>query len=96
MYVQVPVYQWLRNGVEVPAATGGVLSLSAVSDVHVGLYTVRATNSCGEVSSDPIALTMLPDVPMITRDPSSATLPYDNAGVQLHVTVGQPCVPEPT
>jgi len=46
-----PTYQWLRNNIEVPGATGSALQLT-VNNRSTGIYQVRISNAVGTVLSD--------------------------------------------
>jgi uncharacterized repeat protein (TIGR01451 family) len=49
-------YQWQRNGVDVPGATGPTLLLNNVSPVELGVYRLRVSNNVGVALSDPAVL----------------------------------------
>ena len=57
-------YQWRRNGVDIPGATGAVLHIAAASALDAGQYAVEARNAAGAASSssntNTVAIT-LPD-----------------------------------
>ncbi len=57
-----PTFQWRRNGIALPGATGATLTLSDVRNSHAGDYDVEVTNSLGSVLSPAAPLTV------ITRD----------------------------
>jgi hypothetical protein len=44
-------YQWLKNGAVIPGATRAAYALSAVQQAHAAVYSVRAKNSVGTVTS---------------------------------------------
>ena len=44
-------YQWRKDGVNIPGATGSTLSLSAESRADIGNYSVVVSNSAGSVVS---------------------------------------------
>ncbi len=54
-----PTFQWRKDGVALPNATNGVLSLAGVSTNDAGNYTVVATNASGSTISAVAALTVL-------------------------------------
>lgn len=45
-------FQWARDGVPLPGATGATLTLNAVQAAQSGIYTVTVQNNLGEVTSD--------------------------------------------
>jgi hypothetical protein len=51
-------FQWFRNGVAIPGATGSSLSLSRLQESDAGSYTLLASNGFGSVSSSPAVLTV--------------------------------------
>jgi len=53
-----PTLQWFRNGVAIPGATTGTLSLSGVLASDAGDYTVTATNALGSATSSKATLTV--------------------------------------
>ena len=52
-------YQWLRNNAAVSGATGATYKFAATS-LKVGNYTVRVSNTKGNVTSSPASLTLRP------------------------------------
>jgi len=57
-------YQWYRDGVAVPFATGSTISIGTFNLDRVGAYTVVVTNTYGTVTSAPAGLTL--DLPILT------------------------------
>ncbi len=53
-----PSYQWQRNGVALPGATGATLTLNAVTAAEAGVYRVVVSNSAGSVTSSEASLTL--------------------------------------
>lgn len=53
-------YQWQKDGVEIPGATGPAFTLSAVTAADAGTYTVVIANRCGRVASEPAKLSAAP------------------------------------
>lgn len=51
-----PTYQWKKNGVDVPGATGATLVLTNVQPTDVGLYTVTVTSGGVAVTTAPVPL----------------------------------------
>lgn len=56
-------YQWMRNSVPLPGATGASLTLTGVEAPQVGDYTVDVTNVAGTVRSSAAALALDEVVP---------------------------------
>ena len=52
-------YQWMRNGVEIPGATGNSLSLTNVSRISEGSYALRVSNPVGTAFSQNALLRVL-------------------------------------
>ena len=52
-------YQWQRNGVAIPNATGLTYSVPSVSSAVAGNYTLLITNDFGDVVSNTVTLTSL-------------------------------------
>jgi len=51
-------YQWLKDDVEIPGATGAQLQLANPTAADTGVYRARVTNACGEALSLPAELTV--------------------------------------
>ena len=52
------LYQWCKNGVDIPGATGAMLTLTNISAADVGNYCVKVTNPDGSVTSITVPLTL--------------------------------------
>lgn len=63
-----PAYQWLFNGAAVSGATSATLTVRNVQPANTGNYSVRVSNSLGEITSAVVALTIAPP-PVITTQP---------------------------
>ncbi len=80
-------WQWKRNGIPVEngsgiaGADGPTLSISAASVAHSGNYTVTVSNSLGEATSDPVAVTILENPAAIA--PGFAPLTIGNTVRQI-------------
>ncbi|MEO5960809.1 MAG: immunoglobulin domain-containing protein, partial [Opitutaceae bacterium] len=79
VFSNLPVsYQWRKNSVAIPGATGASLTLNNVTAASAGSYTVFVSNSAGSVTSVPATLTVNPPVtilpPVITTQPGSQTV----------------------
>ncbi len=53
-------YQWYRDGVAIPGATGATLLLPSAQRFHAGAYTVRVSNALGTVTSPAASLAVAP------------------------------------
>jgi uncharacterized delta-60 repeat protein len=78
-------YEWFRNGVLVPGATGPTLTLATFSAAQAGTYAVRITNASGTLTSAPIVVTGI-GAPVIVVPPASADL-LSGADLTLSVEV---------
>ena len=67
-----PAYQWQKDGVNLPGATGASLVLASAQPADAGRYTVVVTNALGTATSTPAALTVNV-TPAITAQPGSQT-----------------------
>ncbi|MBI5770412.1 MAG: immunoglobulin domain-containing protein [Verrucomicrobia bacterium] len=77
-------YQWLKDGSPKSGATNATLTLTNVSALDAGNYSVAITGPGGTTISDPVTLTIgLP--PTITTHPASQTL---SVGATLTLNVG--------
>lgn len=54
-------YQWFKNGVAIPGATGASYTLPPVSFIDAGTYRVVIFNGCGGVVSEAALVTLLLD-----------------------------------
>lgn len=61
----LPSYQWRRNGVNIPGATGNSYTVSNATTADAGDYTVVATNSSGSITSAAGALTVIQIPPQV-------------------------------
>ena len=76
-------YQWRRNGVNIPGATGATYSIAGAQLADAGSYDVIVTNTAGSITSNAVTLTVnVP--PSITTQPQSQTVPV---GVNATFTV---------
>jgi hypothetical protein len=67
-------YQWLRNGVPIPGATGTFLEILDVQEDDGGDYTVVVTDAVGSVESHVAALVVLL-VPEVVTPPVNTAVP---------------------
>lgn len=63
-------YQWRKNNVNLPGATGSVYQIAAASAVEAGAYDVSVTGACGNVTS-PAATLNINSAPSIVLQPSA-------------------------
>ena len=68
--VDVPTYQWRRNGINLPGANFADLTIASATAADGGVYTCRVTNNCGLVTSDVATLT-------VDLNPTIVTEPVD-------------------
>lgn len=77
-------YQWLRNGVTITGANGAQLKLPAVSGSDAATYTVRVSNSAGNVTSAGAVLnvsavpTNTPVAPTVVTQPAAVAVNEGN------------------
>ena len=77
-----PVYQWLKNGTNLPGATGAILVFPSAHAGDVGTYSVVVSNAAGAVTSATATLTVGNTAPSLTPI-SDQTI---NVGVMLQLT----------
>jgi hypothetical protein len=51
-------YQWQKDGVDIPGATGSTYSLASVKPWHIGDYTIKVTDTYGTVTSEAATLSI--------------------------------------
>ncbi len=76
----VPTYQWQRNGVNLPGATGASLTINPTTMADAGTYTVIATNSQGIATSNSAVLIVKDVTPPVLSLPASQTLEATGPG----------------
>lgn len=77
-------FQWRRNGVVIPGATGATLTLTNLSAAHSGSYSLTVSNVFASVISDTAVLTVgIP--PVIGSQPLGQAAPV---GTNLVLSVG--------
>jgi hypothetical protein len=76
-------FQWLRDGAAVSGATSAVLTFDSAALPNAGSYTVRVTNSAGQIVSDSVLLNVVaadaPVAPTITAQPATLIVPLDGS-----------------
>ena len=65
-------YQWRKNGVNIPGATGTTFTISNAVPSDAGQYTAAITDANGTIFTDPAFLTFLPAT--ITQQPASVSI----------------------
>lgn len=76
-------YQWFKNGVGIPGATGETLIIPAVQTGDSGLYTVTVSNEGGSATSAGANVAVITP-PSIVTHPQAQTV---NAGAAVTLTV---------
>lgn len=76
-------YQWNKDGSAISGATSASYTINSVSSADAGSYTVTVSNSAGNTTSSPAALTVTAP-PTITAHPSAPTA---CAGSSVSMTV---------
>ncbi|MDO9512401.1 MAG: immunoglobulin domain-containing protein, partial [Bacteroidales bacterium] len=80
-------YQWKRNGVDVAGANSPTLVINPVTLANTGNYICTITNTCGNVSSVSLALTVN-IVPVITQHPVNKSSCLGNTHMFTVVATG--------
>jgi hypothetical protein len=78
-------FQWRKNNVDIPGATGATFTLSNVQVGDAGNYSVRISNAAGSANSQAAALSIL-QAPKILLQPVGATN-GTGSNIVLSVTV---------
>ena len=84
-------FQWSKDGVDLPGATGSSLTLTAVTLTSAGLYRVTATNPAGPSVSGGATLFVNPPPtvsPTVVRSPSPVTIAAGSTAVFEVVAAG--------
>ena len=69
------LYQWQKNGADIPGATTDTLAFNPASVTNEASYRVRVSNSEGSAWSDAAFLTVVAtSLPVVTQAPSSRTV----------------------
>jgi hypothetical protein len=78
-----PTYQWRKNSANISGATNSTYSIGATTTADAGNYDCVATTTCGNLTSNAVALTVN-SVPAITTQPAAQTV---NSGSNASFTV---------
>ncbi len=65
-------YQWLKDGNTISGAIQATYNIASLAATHAGLYSVRVSNTYGDVTSNTVALTV-GNSPVITTQPLPLT-----------------------
>ncbi len=79
-----PSYRWMKDGHEIGGGSSATLTISSASLDDAGVYTVKVSNSAGNVTSAPASLTVNVIAGTITSAPASTTA---KAGTDVKLTV---------
>ncbi len=87
------LYQWFKDGTELPGATNSALAFSALSAADAATYQVALSNQFGRITSSSATVTVLPPPEIATND---NRLGFTNGqfGFNIHGLAGQPVVVE--
>lgn len=66
-------YQWKKNGVSIPGATGAVLHLDSAGVGALGAYTVSVSNGLGSVSSQAVHVSLPPVIGVPPADAAAVS-----------------------
>ena len=84
-------YQWLRNGVAIPAATGTSFTAGGVTPLDDGAqFSVTVSNAAGSATSDAATLTVVPATPTIATGPAVQTVTAPAAATFTVLAKGSP------
>ncbi len=78
-------YQWQANGINIPGATGPILTLTNVQPANSGWYQVTVRNTFGADTAS-AGLTLLDGRVTITQQPASTTAVDANSNTVVSVT----------
>jgi arylsulfatase A-like enzyme len=81
-------YQWLLDGVDIPGATAGTLTIANPQTNGIGNYSVRIGNAIGTVVSINAFLNVTNGAPLITTNPASQAVNAGSAVTFSVVTIG--------
>jgi N-acyl-D-amino-acid deacylase len=85
--VTAPTYQWFKDGVAIPGASGATLNINGVTAADLGAYYVIVTNAAGATESAAATLAFS-GPPSIAAQPSTQTIANWSTVVFNIVAVG--------
>lgn len=83
-------YQWAKGGADIAGATSASFTITGVTIANAGTYTVRVSNSAGNVTSNPAILTVNPVGPTLSitlTSPTDGSTFTEPADLTLHAEV---------
>ncbi|HVT73916.1 MAG TPA: ExeM/NucH family extracellular endonuclease [Lacunisphaera sp.] len=86
-----PTYQWRRNGIAIPGATGSTYTISGVLTANAGDYDVVVSNSAGSATSNTATLVVNPAPAGLTL--SNLVSAYDGTPHPVTVTTAPAGLP---
>ncbi|HRE83961.1 MAG TPA: immunoglobulin domain-containing protein [Opitutaceae bacterium] len=90
-----PSLQWLRNGQVISGATSATFNKTSISPADAGVYSLRATNSAGEATSDLAILGVQTSELFVGggfSDPAWRSIPHQNGNVYTQILLTGPAV----
>ena len=92
-----PTFQWKKNGVDIPGATGSTLDLTGLLATDAGSYTVVVTNSLGSATSAAATLVVnsQPNVVNVQMGSNIFSWTFNQAVTRGYFVDGQPWVVMP-
>jgi hypothetical protein len=75
-------YQWYLNGQPVAGATNNTLSITNLTAIQAGVYTVTASNQAGVATSAPIPVSIMP---AYGSEPPGLAAAWADAGFELQL-----------
>jgi len=86
-------YQWKKNGVVIPGATGSSLTLTDLKPTDAGSYTVTVSNAVGTLTSTAAKLTVMVPVPTTVAVPVALKAGRKLTGSALDLSAGMNAAP---
>ncbi len=81
-------YQWKKNNENIPGQTSATLSLSNISMVDAGAYSVQLTGTCGNITSNSVNLTVRSTPTLLASATNVSCLGGANGSATVNVTGG--------
>jgi hypothetical protein len=76
------IYQWIKDGVEIPGATESSYKVISAQAEHTGVYRVKISNTSGFILSQEVTVSIAV-APQITRQPPTETTVNEGAALEL-------------